>query len=46
LLHKYGVNFTASAMPSMMIVFKLPLFGVSQPPDTFKKVANCLNYKK
>jgi hypothetical protein len=21
------------------------LFYVSQPPDTFKKVANCVNYK-
>ena len=33
----------------MIIVFKLTIFnyycGVSQPPDTFKKVANCVNYK-
>jgi hypothetical protein len=33
------------------IVFKLTndnmllLFCVSQPPDTFEKVANCVNYK-
>jgi hypothetical protein len=45
LLCKYGVNFSAS----MIIVFKLTIFNyyfcVSQPPDTFKKVANCVNYK-
>ena len=32
----------------MIIVFKLTMFNyycVSQPPDTFKKVANCVNYK-
>ena len=40
---KYGVNFTVS----MVIVFDNIelLFCVSQPPDTFKKVANCVNYK-
>ena len=46
MLYEYGVNFTAS----MIIVFKLTIFNyyilcVSQPPDTFKKVANCANYK-
>jgi hypothetical protein len=46
LVYKHGVNFTAS----MIIVFKLTIFNynlfcVSQPPDTFKKVANCVSYK-
>jgi hypothetical protein len=45
-LYTYGVNFTVS----MIIVFKKIdniwlLFYVSQPPDTFKKVSNCVNYK-
>ena len=47
LLYKYaGINFTAS----IIIVFKLTIFNyyifyVSQPPDTFKEVANCVKYK-
>ena len=37
------VNFTAS----MIIVFKLTIFNCngSQPPDTFEKIANCVNNK-
>jgi ABC-type transport system involved in Fe-S cluster assembly fused permease/ATPase subunit len=44
LLYKYGVNFTA------LIVFKLTICNyyfvfLNLHTDTFKKVANCVNYK-
>ena len=43
---KYGVNFTASMLIVFISVDNIQLlFCVSQPPDAFKKVANCVNYK-
>ena len=45
-INMHGVNFTAL----MIIVFKLIIsvnyyFVFRNPPDRFKKVANCVNYK-